>query len=104
MGRAGSTLILVVCLVAITAAPAAGAKPVRGCANEAFELMSMEAFRTRSLGVGVPADILFTPEWEAGWAFHDKNGDGNLCVMDLPDTPGTLFGWIFNVVDNTSNH
>ena len=42
----------------------------------------------------------------AGWAAAgdaiDKNDDNMICVKDLPDTPGTENGWIFNVIDNTA--
>jgi hypothetical protein len=83
--------------------PAQAAKPTRGC-SDGKALMTRDAFRALSLSVGVPADLLFTPEWEAGWAGYDKNGDTRLCVKDLPDTPGHLGTWVWNVVDNTSNH
>lgn len=85
------------------AAPVSAAKPVRGCAGD-FALMSIDAFRNVSLAVGVPPELL-GEDWEAGLrARFDKNTDSMICVKDLPDTPGTLDGWIFNVVDNTSNH
>jgi hypothetical protein len=85
------------------AAPVA-ARPTRECGNDKFELMTMEAFRQLSIDVGVPPELLFTPEWEAGWAGYDKNSDTKLCVKDKPDTPGHLGSWVWNVVDNTSNH
>ena len=63
--------------------------------------MTYTEFRNLSLSLGVPEELL-GPEHEAGWNAFDKNNDGMLCVMDLPDTPGDLGGWIFNVIDNTA--
>jgi hypothetical protein len=103
MRRVVVMTIVLVALLAVAAGPVAAKKPIRGCPNPSFDQMAMEEFRELSLEVGVPAELLFTPEWEAGWDAYDRNGDGALCVKDLPDTPGTLDGWIFNVVDNTSN-
>jgi hypothetical protein len=103
MRRTVVVLIAVVALLAAAAGPVAAAKPIRGCPNPSFDQLSMEEFRALSQAVGVPDELLFTPEWEAGWGEFDKNGDGDLCVQDLPDTPGTADGWIFNVIDNTSN-
>jgi hypothetical protein len=100
--RIAATTLLAAGLLSIAlAAPVTAAKPVRGCG--AAELMTIEAFRARSLEAGVPPDVLGA-EWEAGLrSGFDKNGDGSLCVKDLPDTNGHLGTWIFNVVDNTSN-
>jgi hypothetical protein len=68
-------------MVLALAVPAQAAKPTRGCSDG-------KALMTR----------------EAGWASYDKNGDTRLCVKDLPDSPGHLGTWVWNVVDNTSNH
>ena len=102
--RMRAVAVLGAALLLLALAAPASARPTRECGNDEFDLMDMEAFRDLSIEVGVPADILFTPEWEAGWASYDKNGDGNLCVKDKPDTPGHLGSWVWNVVDNTSNH
>ncbi len=96
------TVTFAVIAVALAlAGPVAAAKPVGGCPNPKFELMTYTQFRNLSLSVGVPAELL-GPEHAAAWDKFDKNDDGRLCVMDLPDTPGTFFGWIFNVIDNTA--
>ena len=95
----GSVLLLTVAL----AAPAMAAKPIRGCPNAGFDLMDYPSFRQLSLDVGVPPELLGADHL-AGWLTYDRNDDTILCVKDLPDNPGTLGGWIFNVVDNTSNH
>ncbi len=98
-----TTWLVAALLVLAVAAPAQAGKPTRGCPDSKF-LIGRDVFRELSLSLGVPPELLFTPEWEAGWAFYDKNGDTNLCASDLPDTPGHLGSWIWNVVDNTSNH
>ena len=85
----------------MVAAPVSAAKPARGC-SDGKALMSIEQFRAMSLSIGVPADLLGA-DWEAGLRTGvDKNGDGSICVKDVPDTNGHLDTWIFNVVDNTS--
>jgi hypothetical protein len=90
-------------LVLAIALPVA-ARPTRGCGNEKWDPMTMTQFRELSLSLGIPPELLFSPEWEAGWAAYDKNGDTILCVKDKPDTPGHLDTWVWNVVDNTANH
>lgn len=97
--RAAIAAILLSCLIV---GPAAAAKPIRGCGTGGFELMTYEAFRDLSITVGVPEELL-GDEHRAGWDAYDRNGDGSLCVKDLPDTPGHLGSWVFNVVDNTAN-
>ena len=98
------TVVLAIGAMALaTAMPVAAVKPIRGCPNEGFVPMDYTTFRNLSISVGVPLELL-GPEHLAGWNVYDRNDDGMLCVKDLPDTPGTLDGWIFNVVDNTSNH
>ncbi len=101
MRRLLAPVILATALVSVAAAPVLAAKPVGSCPNTRFVSMGYQQFRTLSLSVGVPESLLGS-EHQAGWDSYDKNNDGNLCVMDLPDTPGTLDGWIFNVVDNTA--
>lgn len=99
--RAGAWLTIAFLALALSA-PVSAAKPVRGCTNT-FDLMTIEGFRERSIEAGVPLDLL-GPEWEAGLrARFDRNSDSNICVKDLPDTPGHLDTFVFNVVDNTSN-
>ena len=95
----GSALALTLAVVA----PVSAAKPVRGCPNDGFVLMGYTAFRQLSISVGVPESLLGADHYE-GWLALDANDDLHACVKDLPDTPGHLGGWIFNVVDNTSNH
>lgn len=90
-------------LILAIAVPVHAARPTRGC-SDGKVLMARDDFRQLSIDVGVPPELLFTPEWEAGWASYDKNGDTNLCVGDKPDTPGHLGTWLWNVTDNTANH
>ena len=98
------TVVLAVGLMALaTAMPVAAVKPIRGCPNEGFVLMDYTTFRNLSILVGVPPELL-GPDHFAFWNDIDRNDDGFMCIKDLPDTPGTLDGWIFNAVDNTSNH
>jgi hypothetical protein len=97
------TLAAASCLLLATAGPVAADKPVRGCPADKVS-MSRDEFRTLSLSLGIPPELLFNPDWEAGWDAYDKNADTYLCVGDVPNTPGHLDTWIFNVTDNTSNH
>ena len=85
------------------ASPAAAAKPARGCTQD-FVPMTQAEFKALSLSVGVPADFVESPEWAATWDAYNRNGDAYLCIKDLPNTPGHLDTWVFNVTDNTSNH
>jgi ABC-type sugar transport system substrate-binding protein len=100
--RMSSTALVAVALLSIAlAAPVSAAKPARGCG--AADLKTIEQFRMLSLSVGVPPEILGA-DWETSLRTGvDKNGDGSICVKDVPDTKGHLGTWIFNVVDNTSN-
>jgi len=101
--RIGATTLIAVGLMSIAlAAPVSAAKPARGC-PDGKALLTIEQFRTLSIRVGVPPEIVGA-EWEAGLrSAFDKNRDGRICVQDLPDTKGHLGTWIFNVTDNTSN-
>ena len=101
MRRFIPVLLALSLLLILAASPAAAAKPVGGCPGP-FELMTVATFRERSLQVGVPPEFLAS-DWEESLnAQIDKNDDGKFCVQDLPDTPGTFDGWIFNVTDNTA--
>ncbi len=102
MRRHVGMIALSVLLILAIAAPALAAKPVRGCPNEKFDLMGYTQFRNLSLSVGVPEDLLGA-EHAALWDAYDRNNDGMLCIMDLPDTPGHFGTWVFNVIDNTAN-
>lgn len=101
MRRLFAPVILAAVLVSVAAAPVLAIKPVGSCPNTRFVSMDYQQFRALSLSVGVPESLL-GPEHQAGWDSFDKNNDGSLCVMDLPDTHGTLDGWVFNVIDNTA--
>ncbi len=90
-------------MVAAVASPVAAAKPARGCTQD-FVPMTQAEFKALSASVGVPADFLASPEWSATWDRFNRNGDPYLCIKDLPNTPGHLDTWVFNVTDNTSNH
>jgi len=91
-----------VALLALTAGPVFAAKPVGRCPNSKFTAMKYSEFRALSVAVGVPEEFLGA-EHAAQWDVFDRNDDGTLCVMDLPDTPGTFEGWQFNVIDNTAS-
>lgn len=99
MRRVASILGLLSALFA-AAAPAM-ASPARSCPHDQFTLMTFAEFRALSLDVGVPEEFLGEP-WVAKMTFFDKNGDGRVCVMDLPDTPGHYGAWVFNVIDNAA--
>lgn len=93
MRRVITVLFATVALLALAAGPALAVKPVGGCPNAKFEPMEYQEFRALSVSVGVPEEFLGA-EHAAQWLVLDKNNDGTLCVMDLPDTPGTFFGWV----------
>ena len=84
--------------------PAAAVKPVRGCPNVDKVPMTISEFRELSRSLGVPSEIIDSPEWLAAASSFDKNGDTILCIGDKPDTPGHLDTWVWNATDNTSNH
>jgi hypothetical protein len=50
------------------------------------------------------ADAAALKDWVMGahWAPYDKNGDGYLCMKDLPNTPG-IPGYSFGLTDNTAH-
>jgi hypothetical protein len=104
MRRAPIFIAMLVALSTLIAGPVAAARPIGGCGNPSFSTMTFEAFREMSRELGVPGELLDSPEYAAHFAKIDKNNDNLVCVKDLPDNAGTLFGWIFNVVDNTANH
>jgi hypothetical protein len=89
--------------IAVAAPASAAGKPDRGCSNDGFVAMTYPEFRQLSLDVGVPEELL-GEDHAAHWLVVDRSGDGVLCVKDLKDTSGHLWSWVFNVVDNTSNH
>lgn len=95
-------VLATIMILALSAGPVLAGKPIRGCGAGGFDLMSYEEFRDLSIAVGVPEELL-GDEHRAGWDVYDRNGDGSLCVKDLPDTAGHLGSWVFNVVDNTAN-
>lgn len=101
MRRIATTLVIAALTLAV-ATPANAGKPVRGCPNDGFVLMSYSAFRALSIELGVPEDLL-GPDHLAAWNGFDRNDDGLACIKDLPDTAGHLGSWVFNAIDNTSN-
>ena len=102
MRRIVFLVVAMVALLVLTAGPGLAAKPVGGCPNPKFTAMEYSEFRALSVAVGVPEEFLGA-EHAAQWDVYDRNDDGTLCVMDLPDNPGTFFGWQFNVIDNTAS-
>lgn len=113
-------------LVLAAAAPVLAVKPSdRGCTDD-FDLwyyhrpgdpildfreyMNSADFYWNGLtdyGRELAVDILSSinsPDWLVVSASFDKNGDGQLCIKQKPRTKGNLGGWIFNAVDNPSNH
>ena len=84
----------------VAVAPAT-ASPARSCPNDQFALMTFAQFRALSVAVGVP-EVYLGEAWLAKMTSFDKNGDGRVCVMDLPDTPGHYGAWVFNVIDNAA--
>jgi hypothetical protein len=106
------------CLLALAlVAPTAAVKPQRGCAD-GFLQTSISDFRDwmnsaefyNSLppeGQALAPDILAiinSPDWLLGINTFDKNGDDDICAKQGPINKGHFYGWIFNVVDNTSQN
>ena len=93
--------LLAVAALLISSMPALAVKPVGECPNPKFTAMTYSEFRQLSIDVGVPLELL-GPEHLAAFDGFDKNDDGLVCIMDLPDTPGHLGSWVFNAIDNTA--
>lgn len=87
--------------LAITS-PVIAAQPARGCPDEAFLKMTYFEFRDYSISLGNPPSA-FPPQPGPGWVAGDRNADGYLCIKNIPDNRGTLFGLAFIAVDNVSN-
>ena len=102
MRRVLAPILLAAMLAAAAVLPVAAAKPVGACPNPSFEVMTWPQYREMLLELGVPEESLNDPSFEALFTSYDKNNDGLLCVMDLPDNAGTLGGWVFNIIDNTA--
>ncbi len=101
MGRTGRAVLGAAIAAALAATPVIAAKPIGECPNSRFSAYTYPEFRQVSLDVGVPEDQLGA-EHAAQFEVFDKNADGLVCFMDLPDNAGTLDGWVFNAIDNTA--
>jgi hypothetical protein len=101
MGRIVRSLLGAVVVAAAVATPVIAVKPVGDCPNPRFTAYTYPEFRQVSLDVGVAEDQLGA-EHEAQFDAFDKNADGLVCFMDLPDNAGTLDGGVFNAIDNTA--
>ena len=92
---AGALLSLVV------AAPALAVKPVGGCPNSQYDVMTLQGFIDLEVSVGAPTDVV---EGLPGLLdVIDANNDGHVCILDVPDTRGHQGPVLFNIVDNTSH-
>jgi hypothetical protein len=83
------------------AAPVLAVKPLGSCPNDGFDAMNLNEFIALELSLGLPPDLV--PAYSAAWASLDRNGDGALCIKDVPDTPGHTGAIYYNAVDNTSH-
>ena len=114
--RLGLAIATASLALAVSAGGVAADKPVRGCSDD-FELWSILDFRaylnSAEFYASLPpegqalAEALLesvnSDAWLAGGAAYDKNGDGKLCLKQNTLTPGHLWGWSWNAVDNTKN-
>jgi hypothetical protein len=96
-GLSASTLLFAMAL----ASPAIAASPTRGCPDQFLKLDYWQ-FVAYSISLGNPPEV-YPPQPGSYWTKLDKNGDGLLCIMDLPDNYGQLDGLAFNGVDNVAN-
>jgi hypothetical protein len=117
MRRSILATLLAFALIGISVGSVSAGKPLRGCADD-FERMPYLDFRAYLLSdafldslspEGQALAVDFIPfieseDWIAVSDGFDKNGDGILCIKQNPPTKGNLYGWVFNGVDNTSNH
>lgn len=116
MRRSILAILLAFALVGLSVGSVSAGKPLRGCAD-GFKFTPYLEFRIylqgdflRTLspeGLALAPDILAfiaSDDWIAASEAYDKNGDGILCIKQNPPTKGNLYGWVFNAVDNTSNH
>ncbi len=91
------TVILVTGLTALAAATSGAAKPVGNCPPP-FDQLTFDELLVVAHETGVPAS---DEELLAHFASLDKNGDENLCLANLPDTPG-IPSYGVNLIDNTA--
>ena len=102
MRRSVGSVFVAAALVALAVTTVLAAPPVGACPNPRFEAMTYAEFRALSVEVGVP-EALLGPEHLARFATFDRNDDGLVCFMDLPDNAGTFYGWVFNAIDNAAH-
>lgn len=114
--RIGLSVALGLSLLAGTAGGVMADKPVRGCSDD-FQLLSLLDFRallnSPEFYASLPPEgqalapafleSINSDAWLAVGAQFDKNGDGQLCLKQDTITPGHLWGWVWNAVDNTKN-
>jgi hypothetical protein len=92
--------VLIVSLLPVLGlvSPASATKPARGC-PDSFQLVSPEQAAQILVDNGSPYTV---QQLVPRIAVYDTNSDGNVCIQDLPDTPGTP-SYIANFIDNTAN-
>jgi hypothetical protein len=86
-------------MLASVAGPAFADRPIAGCPpgfiDDAFTLEEALAYK-----VGLPTGSV---EYFTGYfASTDKNGDGLVCMKDLPDTPG-IPPYVTQLMDNVAS-
>ena len=101
IGRLARASAVSLILALTVARPISAASPARSC-PDAFLLLDFYQFVAYSVSLGNPPEV-YPDEPGSGWRRADRNGDGRLCIMDLPDNYGQLDGLAFNAVDNVAN-
>lgn len=113
-------LVTISMLLLVTAPALAKGKPVNGCPasasgwvlvdGEGWWAATVEGFAQEGLTAEEAAaefgftDVEEFKEWVIVGAFTgiDKDGNGLVCMQDLPNTPG-LPGYLINIVDDNSS-
>jgi hypothetical protein len=116
LSRSRLVLLSAGILLVVSAGGVSAAKPTRGC-PDGFQRWDILDFRDYSNsaeflatlppeGLALAPDILAeinSQAWLDGLDGLDKNDDGAMCAKRGPINAGHLYGWIWNVVDNTAN-
>lgn len=99
-----AALVTVMLLAAAVAGPASAGKPIAGCPpgfiDDAFTLGNALAYKAQAYQDELPEEVV---EYFTGYfATTDKNGDGLVCMKDLPDTPG-IAPFVTQLMDNVAS-
>jgi hypothetical protein len=88
-------------MLAMVAGPVVAKKPIGSCPNGfAPDALDLDAVLAYKLALGFPPESV--APFTAFFGSVDKNGNGLVCLKDLPDTPG-IAPWVTQLTDDVSN-